>query len=189
MTRQEALLRRALLERGVEYDSIAIDHANGRSTVDGTSYGIVYPDSFFRNGKALLGAPKKRRAYFRGRLTPQRRAVMEPLGADIEASEFGRDRTKKDAWDPVYFERLASAEFGLCPHHPEWGGPWATLWTYRFIDCVLVGAIPVVFRVTPLCEPFVGGFHYVWDNQLADASYLTEAAVHNHRLAAERFAL
>lgn len=188
MMRQEALLWLALRERGVPHARIRTDHANGRSWVDGREYGIVYPDSFIERASQLFGGPKERRHFFRGYMGEGRRTMLAPYADDVEESGFGRDRAKKDAWDEGYFRALASAEFGLCPHHPEWPGPRETLWTYRFVDCVLVGAIPVLFRATPLGAAFTEGFHVAWDDD-PPHKFDPEHAHHNHALGRERFSL
>jgi hypothetical protein len=195
VTRQEALLRLALRERGLAYDGLEIDHKNGRSRVNGYSLGVVYPDSFFAAGAALMGGPKPMRFFFQGDPGQQREGLLEPWRepiGQVRWSLFGRDKTRKDQWDRVYFGRLADAEFGLCPHHPEWlakgWGPAETMWTYRFIDCVLVGTIPVLFRATPLGPEFVEGFTVAWDD---DATFVYDraAAAENRVLAERRFRL
>jgi hypothetical protein len=52
----------------------------------------------------------------------------------------------------------------------------------------MVGAIPVLFRATPLGAGFVDGFRYVWDDD-ATFEYSREDALHNRALAEQRFRL
>lgn len=191
--RQRALLETALAERG-RTGRIRLtkeDHGQGRAFVDGEEVGLIYPDSFFRRSRPLMDTPKTVTLFFSGYCNQGRRQLLEPLrtypGAIIEESNRGRTPAAH-AWDEQYYRALAAAEFGLCPHHPEWTGDWDTLWTYRFIDSVLVGAIPVLFRATPLCEAFVGGFVYAWDDDEA-FTYDPRAAAHNRALAEDRWRL
>lgn len=191
--RQVALLRMALVERdraGAVTCSQA-DHWHGRTMLDGEPAGLIYPDSFFTASAKLIDTPKTIRTYFVGSVGRARRKMLEPFRDDpsavIEESSRGRSG-HKNRWDPQYYEALAQAQFGLCPHHTDWPGPWEHLWTYRFIDCTLVGAIPVVFRATPLAGWLVDGFRWHWDDRIPH-SYSRDDAMHNRALAEERFRL
>jgi hypothetical protein len=190
--RQVALLQLALAERDKdgEIRCTKADHWRGQSVLDGKPVGLIYPDSFFTKSVALLAAPKTYSLLFLGRIDRGRRQLLEPFrhypGALVEGSERGRTEAK-NGWDPPYYETLARAEFGLCPHHTDWPGPWEHLWTYRFIDCLLVGTIPVVFRSTPLAGWLTDGFRYAWDD--GAFYYSREDATHNRALAEERFRL
>jgi hypothetical protein len=191
--RQVALLRMALAERGRvgEVRCSQADHWRGVSWLDGAEVGLIYPDSFFDHAEALLDTPKDRTLHFAGRVDRGRRKLLEPFWHYPHATiiESNRGRTDaKNGWDPVYYEPLAAAEFGLCPHHTDWPGPREHLWTYRFIDCLLVGAIPVVFRSTPLAGWLTDGFHYAWDDA-GEFRYSLEHALANRALAEERFRL
>jgi hypothetical protein len=191
--RQEALLRTAMKERG-ELLPYRIDHENGTARVDGRTVGLVHPDSFFETSRPLLDTPKTLGFYFAGYFVPAggRREMLSRWrgahGAVIVQSSEGRKPNHKGSWHPAYYEPLASAEFGLCPHHTNWRGPRETMWTYRFVDCCLVGTIPLLFRATPLGEEFTRGFRFAWDDDEAFA-YRPEDAAHNRALAEERFRL
>lgn len=193
MFRQDVLLRMALAERGIdaEVSCTKLDHWSGRAFVDGRRVGLVYPDSFFDAALPLMATPRGVRMFFIGTVDATRRNMLEPfrLHPDAVVIESNRGRSEhKNRWDPSYYHAMSEAMFGLCPHHTDWPGPWEHLWTYRFIDCVLVGTIPVVFRATPLADWLVDGFRWVWEDRIPH-EYSREDAAHNRALAEERFRL
>jgi hypothetical protein len=202
------LLRIAMAERNEEPGALWPDHMEGTTrTEDGRTFGIVYPDSFFARSAALMDTPKDRRFVFRGKMYPGRAVILDEFRARwpealIEATDAGRDADGKGEWDAEYWGQLARAEFGLCPHQPDfmhgrhkpspgkpqYDFPLATLWTYRFIECCMVGAIPVQFRATPLCEPFTEGIEFVWDDA-EEFVYDRAAALRNREVAEQRWRL
>ncbi len=117
-------------------------------------------------------------------------AFQNAANSKIISSDAGRWKWFKGKFDWLYFSQLAKSKFGLCPNQANWPGDF--YWTYRFVDRALVGAIPVLFRQTPLSEEFVGGFSYVWDDSvpsgLSDVKRI-EMAEHNYQLALSRFRL
>jgi hypothetical protein len=196
--KQEALLRMALLECGIDYREldIDIDHVNGYNYVNGVCVPVVYPKRFFLNAKKLHAIQKSTKYYFNGNMSEQgERAILlapfEELGAKIISSEFGRSQFNKAAFNRDYFRGLASAEFGLCPNQKNWSGPADTVWTYRFIECCMVRAMPVEFKETPLGRIFTSGFHYVSDEDALSGSahYSDKLVDENYSLAVSRFTL
>ncbi|MFT3831394.1 MAG: exostosin family protein [Opitutaceae bacterium] len=85
------------------------------------------------------------------------------------SSERGRVFPWK-AWDDDYFRLLARSEFVLCP-----SGDF--IWSYRFFEAVLCGAIPIVEEICPAYAGF--RFHtfaddaraLVWDEPTAAANF------------------
>jgi hypothetical protein len=199
---QGVFVRLALEERGRKA-RIEMNHLDGRNRIDGVETGIVYPDRWFALTASFLTAPKPVRFSFQG-YTPKGRAEMLKAfqarhpETEIHSTGSSRQRQKRtpkgalktwqQMWDGGYYARLGAAQFGLCPHHPDWVGPWETMWTYRMIECCLVGAIPVLFRKTPLCDEFTAGIRFVWDDD-ATFTYSPEDAAHNRRVAEERWRL
>lgn len=192
MTHQQALLMRALDERGIA-GVVTVDHLNGTAAVDDRNVGLIYPDSFFERTAEMTAAPKPVEFFFCGHLKgPGRKLVslerFRGPGSSITHSPWGRHRGNKGHFDPAYFRGLAAARFGLCPHHTTWPGDPARTWTYRFAECCMVGAVPVLFRETPLGPCFVEGFRYVWDDA-DEFAYSPDDARHNRTLAEQRWAL
>jgi hypothetical protein len=71
---------------------------------------------------------------------------------------------------------LAWSQFVLCP-------PGDYVWSYRFFEACLCGAIPIIHDVAPVYE----GFQYLrlGHDDLAACSRSVEAAQHNLRRATE----
>ena len=120
-----------------------------------------------------------------------RHAILEPYanvqGNRIIDSREGRDDRKKGSFNLEYYSGLRASRFGLCPHQTDWPGPRDTIWTYRFIECCIAGAIPIQFRKTPLGTSFTKGIKFFWDDE---SHTHDDLSVKNNRLVAlSRFTL
>lgn len=112
----------------------------------------------------------------------QRWLGREPMGTvqvagdlTVWSSRRGRHFPLK-AWDPAYYEHLARSQFVLCP-----SGDY--VWTYRFFEAALCGAIPIVDAACPAYE----GFRYHTADEVAGRFvWSREAAEHNARLCRAR---
>lgn len=197
--KQELLFRKALREAGFKnLRDIKIDHINGINIYNNTSYGIIYPESFKKEIEKMP-CQKVYNFYFNGFMHKEggRLELLSPytnlINSHIINSSEGRDTSKKDQFNIEYFTELSKAKFGLCPHQMDWTGPLETMWTYRFIECCLVKAIPILFKKAPLGEKFTTGFKFYWDeditvaNQIIIPKYHLEWAEQNYKLALERF--
>ena len=198
MLRQEALLRRALSERGhlSPQTSIEVDHISGSAEVDGLRVGLVHPDSYFARGRRLWSRRRRYHYFFKGHISSSGgrekmlSAFQNVSNSKIVSSDAGRWKWLKGNFDWFYFSQLGKSKFGLCPNQADWPGDF--FWTYRFVDCLLAGAIPVLFRLTPLSDDFVAGFFFVWDDSLQSEISETKRikmAEHNYQLALSRFRL
>jgi hypothetical protein len=74
-------------------------------------------------------------------------------------------------WDDGYFRRLATAEVALCPDGDH-------VWTYRFFEAALCGAIPLVENVSAHYEGFayfttadLMGAKAGWDREMAESNF------------------
>jgi hypothetical protein len=113
-----------------------------------------------------------------------RRQVIRWRGADqprrigdvtVWWSERGR-RFPIKAWDEDYFRMLADSAAVLCPN-----GDF--VWSYRFFEACLCGAIPVVEEASPLYE----GFRYRLMSEPRDGRpWSADDAEHNYRVCVER---
>lgn len=174
--KQEALLVAALKDEGVYRADLEInvDHDLGINYINGIPLPIIYPKSHFNDAYLLLkNAKKSYDFYFNGNASQSgdRKRLLSPFedaNSKIIYSNEGRKRVKKAKFNNDYYSGLASAHYGLCPHQLDWPGCRDNLWTYRFIECCMVGTVPVCFRETPLGESFVKDFFFVWDDWAID---------------------
>ena len=82
-------------------------------------------------------------------------------------------------WDEDYFEFLSNSEFVLCP-----SGNY--IWSYRFFESILCGAIPVIEEY---CEAYEG-FKFKFMKDTVDELVWNQADVeHNFKLCLERITI
>jgi hypothetical protein len=92
----------------------------------------------------------------------------------VWSSERGR-RFPTKAWDDEYFDLLARSQCVLCP-----SGDF--LWSYRFFEAALCGALPIVEEAVPLYD----GFRYRTMADDGDPEWSAADAEHNYQLCRER---
>ncbi|WP_411847233.1 hypothetical protein AAFN60_07495 [Roseibacillus persicicus] len=99
-------------------------------------------------------------------------------GLLIVESNRGRKFPLK-AWDETYFRRMAQAQFVLCP-----GGSFT--WSYRFVEAMFCGAIPVVDGD---CSLFEGFQFFRWEDRADSLQWDARIAEENFHRAVERFSV
>lgn len=198
LLKQEAMLRLALKEEGIDYRNltIKIDHINGINFINGIELPIIYPKSFFQKAKKFHTPEKVLTYYFNGNMSDSggRKKMLSKFlipDSKIVESDYGRLTFAKNKFNKTYYSELATSKFGLCPHQKDFVGNQETMWTYRFIECCMVLTIPVVFKETPLGEKFLNGFYYLNDEEvlLDNVLYDHEQALRNFRLSLQKFTL
>lgn len=197
--KQEALLEKALKEKGIPLKDlkIEIDHLNGKNKINGIETDVIFPESFFVSAEKLVPTDKKIDFYFNGNMsnTGSREDMLKPFmnrkNSLVINSNVGRINFFKHRFNKNYYEGLAQSKFGLCPHQSDWPGPIENIWTYRFIECCMVKSIPVVFDETPLGVNFTNGFHFQLSSEIINGEcfYSSEKAESNFKLVKERFSL
>lgn len=125
---------------------------------------------------------KERKFVFSGIMT-KRKSILDKFiknnpdeNIEIKASTNGRTLPIK-AWDDEYYKGLMKSEFVLCPD-----GDF--VWTYRFFEAIICGAIPVIENK---CDLYDGFFYY--DMGSKDIVYREDMAKKNLELLKERFTL
>jgi hypothetical protein len=94
------------------------------------------------------------------------------------SSDRGRKFPLK-AWDAEYYKMLSNSQFVLCPN-----GDF--IWTYRFFEAAMCGAIPIIESYCPAYE----GFNFFTMNDPADKlKWSQDAAEYNFKLCVERFTI
>ena len=85
------------------------------------------------------------------------------------ASRRGRHFPGK-SWDAEYFELLGRSQFVLCP-----SGDY--VWTYRFFEAALCGALPIVEKT---CDAYSGFRYTAMTDPACDRQWSSDDAEHNY---------
>jgi hypothetical protein len=96
----------------------------------------------------------------------------------LDASRRGREFPTK-CWDVEYYQLMGNCEFILCPN-----GDF--VWTYRFFEAILCGAIPVVQES---CPAYHGFKFLVMSPDNISAEWSKDVAQHNYELCIDRVTL
>ena len=96
----------------------------------------------------------------------------------IWSSNKGRKFPVK-AWDDDYFKVLADSKFVLCPSG-------VCIWSYRFFESILCGAIPIVEKN---CEAYKGFKFKYMDEDASKFVWSKEDAEYNYNLCLERISI
>lgn len=164
--RQEALLLCSLVEIGINPTkvSIAIDHINGYNIVNGIKFDVCYPKYYFQLTQPFIGLERTHQYHFDGHPGQgnERVELLEKYRNNgyIRYTNLGHQTFTKAHFNADYFSKLASAKYGICPHQPDWPHPDSRIWTYRFIECCMVGTIPMTLHQSPLSQSFTDGFSF-----------------------------
>jgi hypothetical protein len=128
---QEIRLKQAMKEKGVDLP-YTIDHATPKTAVGDKEYPLVFPRFLINTDQ-----PKTINTLFIGLITDKRKQWLTRFpDAVIINSLRGRSEATK-VYDKTYFDKMAQSKFVLCPD-----GDF--VWTYRFFEAILSGAIPVI---------------------------------------------
>src|SRR6056300_1323829 len=174
--KQTIMLKIALKEASMPLDkcNIRINHDKGISYVNDIELPIIFTKSWFDIDNNLRRCKKEYNFYFNGFIGEG--SVREALLKDfinrkdckIIWSNDGRNVENKQKFNLEYFTGLAKSKYGLCPHQPDWPGDTNSLWTYRYIECLMTGTVPVNFKETPLSKQFISNTHFVWDSDVLE---------------------
>lgn len=93
----------------------------------------------------------------------------------LYSSDRGRKFPEK-AWDEEYFKMLANSQFVLCP-----SGNY--VWSYRFFESILCGAIPIVEK---RCKAYDGFQFASFKDQASNLRWSEEIAVSNYNLCIQK---
>jgi len=96
----------------------------------------------------------------------------------VWSSQRGRTFPVK-AWDQEYYELLAASKFVFCPSGD-------CIWSYRFFEAILCGALPIVEKACPAYDGFA---FYSMDDAVARMQWSKSLAESNFRLCADRITI
>lgn len=154
-------------ERGEENLPIlagaSVSHEEPLTRIGGIERPLVFPHGIVERCRAKWPAARSVRFSFCGLMNQKRRAALDAwrhahreATVEIFASERGRQFPEK-TWDESYYDLLARSQFVLCPRGD-------CVWSYRFFEAVLCGAIPIAEQD---CTAF-HGFEYALMSDDAD---------------------
>lgn len=195
--KQTIMLKKALVEEGIDLRNcqIEVNHDLGFSIVNGVTVPIIFPKSHFEFAKKCHTVQKKYMFYFNGnagkgdaRAHLMRDFLIKPASKIIFNDE-GRVVENKGQPNPTYFKEMASSQFSLCPHQPKWRGNWDALWTYRYIEALMLKTMPVQFKETPLSKHFIADSIFRWDDDSFETLPTEKELAFNFNLAEKNFSL
>jgi hypothetical protein len=138
---------------GKRYDA---NHKGARNILDGCEVGIIFPRSLVAYCSCGVWSDKNMSFYFSGIEYGGRTWVLDYANkskAEVTFTSEGRSiRKKTGLYDYPYYDKLMSSRFALAPN-----GDFP--WTYRFLEGIMCGAIPIVPHRTVPEEQEVG-FEY-----------------------------
>ena len=124
------------------------------------------------NGVQRLWSRIKRRVGMR----PELKATKRMLGEVVFWTSLRGRHFPIKSWDDEYFQLLGKSQFVLCPN-----GDY--VWTYRFFEAAMCGAIPIIEQYCPAYE----GFRFRTMEEAAnDMTWSLEDAAHNYELCVKR---
>jgi len=161
----------------------SFDHANARDELLDCTTGVIFPRqligycqcglfdhynktmSYYFSGHSGDQHPEKRTWVQRYSSQPRAQVVFNTAGRNV------RKQTGHYDWYG-YYAKLRSSEFALCPD-----GDFT--WTYRFLEAIMCGAIPILERKTSPIDVQEEGYHYCLDGEDFDAKcpYVHDAAL------------
>jgi len=134
-----------------QFADFDIDHASPRTRLGEASRPLVFPHQILDRCRTLW-TERTVPMSFVGLVTEERRAILAAVcraygdGFVMTDSAAGRQWPSK-GWDEDYFTLLGRSQFVACPD-----GDY--VWTYRFFEACMCGAIPVVQTVSPAYDGF-----------------------------------
>lgn len=145
---------------------------------------LLFPNAMFKVCRAAWPNQRNTDFLFVGLITPERKLLLRNWEKHIKSeypsssivaidSRRGRDFPEK-SWDQEYYDTLTKAKFSLCPN-----GDF--VWTYRFFESALCGAIPIVQDESPLYN----GFKFYKMDSTTNFEWNNKIAEHNFKIAKE----
>ena len=157
--------------------AVGVDHTIPRTWVGTLSRPLIFPRAIAERTRSLWTSNRPTRFSFTGLVTEKRRDVLsrwlskaDPTERIVcQDSKRGR-RFPEKSWDDGYYQLLAQSQFVLCPN-----GDY--IWTYRFFEAILCGAIPVVEET---CHAYVGFRYRMMSDPAGDLMWNDADAQHNY---------
>lgn len=177
-------------------DDIAFNHEKPSVTINQSTYPLVFPRQMLTMCQAKWCNSNK--ITFSGFKTEHRIATLKSWlnntfdkkialeeensfaenNVFINWSDKGRQFPQK-AWDEGYYNELLGSGFVLCPD-----GDF--IWTYRFFESVICGAIPIIEN---MCPHYEGFYFFDMKTPKEELIYRPQMAKENFKLLMQKFTL
>lgn len=187
--------------KGINFnDLVKINHSVPETNIGNIKKPIIFPKAITTHLKENWIDNKTIDYSFTGLLTLKRKNVLEEwirknqnlnysIDTDKEysinignlylsSSKNGRSFPKK-SWDTEYYDILLKSKFVICP-----SGDF--IWSYRFFEAILCGAIPIIEEN---CEAYNGFKFYYMDDTIKDLNYSKDIIKHNYQLCIDRITI
>lgn len=156
-------------------DVISINHSKPETSFNGQVKRLIFAPSLIDFCKNLWLDERSDKIFFNGLITPSRKKSMDIVknmyGNDIEFNDSKNGRTfPLKSFDEEYFIRMSKYKFIFCPN-----GDF--VWSYRFIETVMCGGIPIV---ETKCDLF-DGFRYYTLNE-SNEKLIYDINIVNHNI-------
>lgn len=94
------------------------------------------------------------------------------------SSNFGRVFPGK-SWDEDYYNIMTQSQFVLCP-------PGDCVWSYRFYEAIMCGAIPIVEKE---CDATIGFEYYTFSDDVRSLTWCKDKATNNFKRLFNKFTI
>lgn len=136
--KQGVLLLEAAKERRIHPRRLGLDLVRGSTQLDRRELPLIFPISYAaRTSRGFLNTSRSLRAVFRGFKSARRQKELGRLRLPKVSITFSNKGRETKAFDAAYYAELSKSQLALCPR-----GDY--VWSYRFYEAILCGAIPVI---------------------------------------------
>jgi len=164
-TIQEILFRTALEEEGIEVKGFRLDHGTPINYNGGKQYNLIYPKSYLDELKTIDTNNKVLDYIFIGTISGNHRQFLKKWDKPNSVIKTGKQNNfihpkddkvgyyGKNYFNRPYISQLATSKFVLSPGGCSAFNPkykeGIFIWTYRFWEAVMAGAIPITNEPDP----------------------------------------
>jgi hypothetical protein len=181
-----------------ELSAFNINHCKPETSIGSIVRPLIFPHSLVHHCRNLWTETKNVRFSFAGLITENRKIVLDKWLKNLNLkSGFKNNNIINDSdsimaqtdeilfwssnrgryfpvksWDADYYSLLANSQFVVCPD-----GDY--VWTYRFFEATLCGAIPIIENYCPSYEGFFfrtveqEGTEFYWSKEQAEHNFVT----------------
>lgn len=189
---QEYNARQAIEESGQEVVEFKLNHSLPNIVFNGQEYELLYSNKHIDRCAKLWNEKRPINVLYRVNSNGVER-IVKALSWQVKNPQTKLDvqiityDTRKDVsikfFDDDYLSSLSKSKFYLVPDALNRQGDYM-VWTYRFIDAVFCGAIPVV--ETP-CELYDGFEYFLMSDTLPE--YDPQIPIRNLKMARKKFTI